>query len=228
MALHEQLYSSRDELNTQFAQQILADLQASIDAHGQASLLVSGGSTPVALFKTLANTTFAWDKVVISLVDDRWVAEDHADSNAKLVREHLLQGEAQAAKFVSLKHPGQATDATTMCEASMADVAYPFDVLILGMGTDGHTASLFPCSAELDAGLALDNPAKYIATQPTTAPHARMSLTLAAIIASKHIYLHLVGDEKKQVLQAALNDDPLRKPIKAVIDHADVTLQWAP
>jgi 6-phosphogluconolactonase len=107
-------------------------------------------------------------------------------------------------------------------------VKMPFDVLILGMGEDGHTASLFPCSKELQAGLDLNSGKKYIAVQPTTAPHQRMSLTLPALLASSHIFLHLTGSAKQAVVAQALASTETQMPIKAVLDRANVQLMWAP
>ena len=97
------------------------------------------------------------------------------------------------------------------------------------MGEDGHTASLFPCSEQIQAGLDRSSNARYIAVQPTTAPHQRMSLTLDAILTSQNIFLHLTGVGKQAVLDQALaGDDPLEMPIRAVLQNADVELMWAP
>ena len=105
----------------------------------------------------------------------------------------------------------------------------PFDVLILGMGEDGHTASIFPCSEQVQQGLDLESGNTYIAVQPTTAPNQRMSLTLPALIDSKNIFLHLTGESKKEVLQQVLSgDDEAAMPIRAVLNNAPVELMWAP
>ena len=107
-------------------------------------------------------------------------------------------------------------------------MARPFDVLILGMGEDGHTASLFPCSEQIKAGLDMHSGQTLIAVQPTTAPHQRISLTLPALLNSRNIFLHLTGDKKKAVLDQALSaDDSLEMPIRAVLQNADVELIWA-
>lgn len=229
MSLQTHEFASTEALNEEFATKIIAILQNAITEKGQASLIVSGGNTPKPLFAALSQADLDWSKVVISLADDRWVDTNDAASNDKLVREHLLVGNAAAATFISLKHNfADANDAVSACEAALSNVTMPFDVLILGMGEDGHTASLFPCSKELQAGLDLNSGKKYIAVQPTTAPHQRMSLTLPALLASSHIFLHLTGAAKQAVVAQALASTETQMPIKAVLDRADVQLMWAP
>ncbi|MBT4882767.1 MAG: 6-phosphogluconolactonase [Glaciecola sp.] len=229
MSLQTHEFASTEALNEEFATKIIAILQNAITEKGQASLIVSGGNTPKPLFAALSQADLDWSKVVISLADDRWVDTNDAASNDKLVREHLLVGNASAATFISLKHNfADANDAVSACEAALSNVTMPFDVLILGMGEDGHTASLFPCSKELQAGLDLNSGKKYIAVQPTTAPHQRMSLTLPALLASSHIFLHLTGAAKQAVVAQALASTETQMPIKAVLDRADVQLMWAP
>lgn len=229
MSLQTHEFASTEALNEEFATKIIAILQIAIAEKGQASLIVSGGNTPKPLFAALSQADLDWSKVVISLADDRWVDTNDAASNDKLVREYLLVGNAAAATFISLKHDfADANDAVSACEAALSNVKMPFDVLILGMGEDGHTASLFPCSKELQAGLDLNSGKKYIAVQPTTAPHQRMSLTLPALLASSHIFLHLTGAAKQAVVAQALASNETQMPIKAVLDRANVQLMWAP
>lgn len=147
MSLQTHEFASTEALNEEFATKIIAILQIAIAEKGQASLIVSGGNTPKPLFAALSQADLDWSKVVISLADDRWVDTNDAASNDKLVREYLLVGNAAAATFISLKHDfADANDAVSACEAALSNVKMPFDVLILGMGEDGHTASLFPLS----------------------------------------------------------------------------------
>lgn len=228
MQKHE--FASTAELNTAFAQRIITLLQKGIEDTGRASLLVSGGRTPAALFQLLSEQELDWSKVDVSLVDERWVSESDDASNTKMVKANLLQNHAAAANFVGLVTAAEnAADAVSECTANLANIKQPFDVTILGMGEDGHTASLFPCSEQIHAGLDRSLAARYIAVQPTTAPHQRMSLTLDAILTSQNIFLHLTGASKKDVLaQALAGDDPLQMPIRAVLQNADVELMWAP
>ncbi len=222
-------YTDATALTTDFAKKIITILDTAIAEKGQASLIVSGGNTPKPLFAELAQADIDWSKVIISLADDRWVEVTDDASNDKLVREHLLVKHAAAATFISLKQDmADANDAVVICEQALAAVTLPFDVLILGMGEDGHTASLFPCSAQLQAGLDMHSGHTYIAVSPTTAPHQRMSLTLPALLNANNIFLHLTGASKKAVIAQALLTSPVQMPIKAIIDHADVNLMWAP
>ena len=230
MPLHTQIFNDQAELNTQFATQIGDLLTASIQQHGRASLVVSGGRTPIALFNQLSQMDLAWDAVDITLADERWVNAEHEASNTALVKAQLLQNRAAVANFIVLKTAHEdAADGITEAENNLRQMHQPFTVLILGMGEDGHTASLFPCSAQLAEGLDMQSGRICVAVQPTTAPHQRISMTLPTLINSENIFLHLTGQRKKDVLDDVLaNHTEIEKPIKAVIDRAPVTLMWAP
>lgn len=230
MSLKITTFSSASELVTVFSQRIADILKQAISEKGKASLVVSGGSTPLPLFKALSIRAIDWSKVTITLADERWVDSNDAASNEKLVRQNLLQDKAAAANFVPLKTAhANAEDAVEQLTATFNKVGLPFDVVILGMGEDGHTASLFPCSPQIEAGIDVNLPAMLIATQPTTAPHQRMSFTLRALVSSAHVFLHLTGQKKRDVLNHALeHSTDLEKPIKAVCDKAAVELMWAP
>lgn len=230
MALTQSLFETTDALNEQFCQRISAILKKGIEETGRASLIVSGGRTPAALFLALSEVPLAWEKVDISLVDERWVAPYDDASNEKMVRAKLLINHAAKANFIGLKTShNDAVDAVATCTENVSHIQQPFDVVILGMGEDGHTASLFPCSEQVEAGLDLDTTAMFIAVQPTTAPNQRMSLTLRALMNTKHVFLHLTGSSKKDVLAKALaGDDELDMPIRAVLNNINVELMWAP
>lgn len=226
--MKESIFTSAEELNSAFSARIAGLLQEALEDKGSASLLVSGGRTPLPLFKSLSETDLDWANVTISLADERWVANDDAASNEKLVRENLLQGKAASANFIPLKTAHvDAADAVSALTDAFSAVAQPFDVVILGMGEDGHTASLFPCSEQIEEGLETD--ATFLAVQPTTAPHQRMSFSFNALKTSKALFLHLTGDKKKAVLDDALaGDDLLAMPIRAFLQQTDIELFWAP
>lgn len=224
-----QQFSSSDDLNQDFAQRLVGILQRAISERGAAYLVVSGGRTPQALFKALSHVELAWDKVTVLLADDRWLDDEQSDSNERLVKATLLQNKAAAAKFISLySNTASAFDgAATVLERITA--LPTFDAVILGMGEDGHTASLFPCSAQITAGLAPDAPA-VLAVEPQTAPYQRMSLSLPRLLDSRNIFLHLVGSNKLPVLNKAMAEqDALAMPIRAFLHHpqALVTVMYS-
>lgn len=230
MALTQSLFETTDALNHAFCERISSLLAQGIEENGRASLIVSGGRTPAALFHALSEVPLAWDKIDLSLADERWVAPSDDASNEKMVRAKLLINHAAKANFIGLKTAhADAIDAVQTCTDNFAQVIRPFDIVILGMGEDGHTASLFPCSEQVKEGLDLDSKQMFIAVQPTTAPNQRMSLTLAALLNSKHVFLHLTGASKKDVLAKALaGDDEFAMPIRAVLNNTNVELMWAP
>lgn len=219
-----QQFDDTHALNEAFAKQLVAIINNAIQHRGMAYLVVSGGRTPQALFQTLAQTDLPWQHVTILLADDRYVAPDDARSNEKLVRETLLQHHAAVANFMSLY--AEATDAFAAIPAIAPRLAAlpTFDAVILGMGEDGHTASLFPCCAQLAAGLA-DDAADVLATVPTTAPLQRISLSKARLLKSRQLFLHLVGSNKLHVLQQAqAGSDAHAMPIRAFLQQTAVPL----
>jgi 6-phosphogluconolactonase len=224
-------FDSREQLDIALADKVFEILQKAIYLHGKASIAVSGGSTPKGFFKALSNKSLDWEKVTITLADERWVDINSDDSNTRLVHEHLLQNKATIAKFFNLKQ------SEILCEKTLADLnvavnntLLPLDVLILGMGEDGHTASLFPCSEQIKSGLDINNKNALIIVEPTTAPHQRITFSFAALSQSKNIFLHLCGHNKKQVLDKALSgDDELEMPIRKFLqtDGIDTQVYWS-
>lgn len=224
-------YADRASLDRDLAGEIAGVLARAITEKGSASLAVSGGSTPRGLLTCLGAMPIAWDRVTVTLVDERWVCSNHADSNERMVRETLMAGAASVARFVPLytgtDHPSQAVSEV---EAALAGLG-TIDVLMLGMGGDGHFASLFPDSAALLPGLDLAGRAACIAVDPPAAPHARMSMTLTRIVDTGKLILHIAGEDKLAVLrQAAVDGNAERLPIAAVLELAEPGLEiyWAP
>lgn len=223
-------FASEQVLNQQFAETIATTLGQGIQAHGNASLVVSGGRTPLGLFSALTQQDIPWDKVMITLADERWVNADDDASNEKLVREHLLQGNASSAQFIGLKNAHHSPfDGALDTEQALTEIARPFDVVVLGMGDDGHTASLFPGAENLLPALAMDSGRVCMGMVPLTAPRDRITLTLPALLNSRHIYLHLVGENKRHVYQRALQGNDVNEmPVRAVLQQTQtpVDVYW--
>ncbi|MCH9740635.1 MAG: 6-phosphogluconolactonase [Epsilonproteobacteria bacterium] len=221
MSRIEHKFDKQEDLLEALTQRIVNNIEEAIEHKGHASLLVSGGSTPKPLFQKLRTRVLAWEKVSIGLCDERWIKPAHQDSNERFVKNELLQEEASRANFIGMYNEETDTQvAEELCSTMLKSKLYPFDVLILGMGGDAHTASLFPYNKRLAEAYDLEYNALCIAIEPTTAPHKRMSLTLGAILSAKHLYLHFEGAEKVGVYQEALTgDDQEAMPIRAVLNQ---------
>ena len=232
MTVPFEAFPDQESAAAELADQIGQRLTAGIAANGRASLAVSGGTTPVALFECLSAMDLNWQDVVITLVDERWVAPTDDDSNERLVRSHLLKAKAAAATFVGLKNEAATASAGEHeCEQALKKVPRPFDVLILGMGADGHTASLFPGAAKLARATDRRATQTCIGIAPLDAPHERMTLTLPAILDAGQIFLHITGPTKKDVLaQAQTDGSPEKMPIRYILHQqtTPVAIYWAP
>jgi len=217
----EHAVANSDALADQLARRIGELLQAAIQARGQASLAVSGGQSPIPVFERLSRLPLPWQHVTITLVDERCVPEAHPDSNARLVRAHLLQQAAAQARWVpwigtsTHNAPLDDTAALARCAAQLQTVPMPLDVVVLGMGADGHTASLFPCSADLQHALHTRQPCAVV--HPTTARHTRLTLSLNTILAARQVLLQLSGTEKFAVYQQACQGVDDRWPVSHVL-----------
>ena len=212
------------------AESIANELRAAIAERSQASLAVSGGKSPIVLFEQLRTAALDWSKVIVTLVDERCVAHDHADSNTALVRKHLLQDAAAAATFVPLFDavPANLDDAALLNMVASANqrlsaLQFPLDVLVLGMGEDGHTASLFPAAPGLEEALASPGPTAWV--RPATAPHARLTLTLPVLLMARHVHLPLSGDNKLKVYQAATKGANPALPISLLLNSPACNVQ---
>ena len=206
------------------AERVSEVIRYAVHARHRASLLVPGGRTPVAVFERLRRLELAWEQVYISLTDERRVAEDDPQSNARLVREHLLRDAAARAHFHPLHREGVGERADeAACSAALGLLPRPFDAVILGMGSDGHTASLFAHDPALARGLDADTDTRCVATQAPDAPRARLSLTLNTLLQSRWIALHVTGAAKWATLQAAVaSADAHAYPVQALLDQRQV------
>lgn len=199
-------YDNNSILIEELAQRIIASLEAGIKNRGSASLVVSGGSTPKTLFALLSKQDIDWGKVSITLADERCVPQEDEASNARLIRENLLQNNARNANFITLFENHQsANEAALSASNKLADIK-TYDAMILGMGQDGHTASLFPEATNLAEALA-ENANNCMAIEPLTNPITRITQTKQKILKSKFIAFHLVGKDKNDILNLVLKDE---------------------
>ncbi len=225
-----QEFKSRDNASGAAAQALAALLNRRLEAQYKASIVVSGGTTPGVTFRMLSGIDLEWSDVSVVLSDDRWVPPDNDDSNEKLVRETLLTGHAAAASLL----PVYAADSTPADRAFELDQAvrqlpFPFACALLGMGEDGHFASLFPDAENLEAGLDADNPVLWLPVETAASPYTRLSLTLSALSRSDEIVLLVFGDEKRRVLESAARPDS-DLPVSRLLmqKRAPVNIYWAP
>ena len=226
MSKHHRYYS-RYEIDSALTKTIATQLRQGIASRGSASLVVSGGRTPKGLFQTLSSAELDWEKVTVLLADERWVPETHADSNSAMVKSLLLQDEAASANWIDFGAGQEDADAEVARITEILSAMDSFDVVILGMGVDSHTASLFPCSIELPEGLSTTAP--VLMTQPTTAPHRRISLSKDRLLKTELGIIHLLGDSKLEVYEkATAHADDDMHPISHFAHHDQFSLWFAP
>ena len=219
------IFAGSEELDRALAEHLGKRLQTDIQRHGHASLAVSGGSTPTGMFRKLSSCELDWSRVWLTLVDERRVATDSPASNERMLRENLLQNRAAAARFISLADNG--ADGVAALGRALNAIPRPFSAVVLGMGGDGHTASWFPGAANLRALLDPANPADVAETMPVTAPHERLTLTLAAVLKSREILIHITGEAKKTLLENARAE---QHPVAAILQQTvtPASIWWAP
>ena len=218
-------------LAAMLARAVAADLHEAIRLRGSALLAVSGGSTPKAFMRALSQERLEWGKVSVTLVDERWVKPDDPRSNAALVAANLLQHHAAAARFVPLYADAPDPESgLAEVEARIAALALPFDALVLGMGLDGHCASLFPGGDNLRRALRYDAPEHVLPMRAPAAPEPRITLILPVLVNTRRLYLHIEGLAKREVLQLALEPGGESLPVGAVLRRAPEAahLYWCP
>jgi len=221
-------FETRDAASTAVAARIAGLVNAQLLRNGRADIVVSGGSTPAECFKILSDYELGWDRVQVALSDERWVPENHSDSNERLVRETLLVNKAAAGSLLPIYQEDMSVD--ERCDSLQDDFpANGFACSLVGMGADGHFASLFPDADCIDAGLRLDNHRFYMPVRTASSPHPRISMTLHALLQSDELLLLFFGDEKLAVYEQAVSGD-LQFPIATLLQQTapEITLFWAP
>ena len=231
MTIERRSFADKPTLARELAEAVADRIRAAISTHGVAAIAVSGGSTPGRFFQALGKTKdIDWSKVLVTLVDERWVDETSDRSNAQLVNERMLQGPAAIARFFPLYSGGSEPDAAQVAKtnALLAELPERFAAVILGMGNDGHTASFFPGGDTLAEALSAEGPT--LAIRAPGAGEPRITFTLPRLLRTDGLYLHIEGKEKATVLDTALGEGPIEDmPIRAVLrsGHA-VNVYWCP
>jgi len=218
-----QEYSDREMLIIEVAQKIVGDLKTALLTQENVSFVVPGGTTPGPIFDILCAADIEWNRVHVMLSDERWVPDDNDRSNAKLLRDRLLVNRAAAAKFTPFYVPDVNVADACKDVSEKLKSEWPISVLVLGMGADMHTASLFPQANGLDAALSADADALL----PIQAEGQEQRVTLSAPVLNSAISKHIVifGDDKRAALDVAKGSLPEVAPVAAVLDGA--TIHWA-
>lgn len=231
----EKFFNSKAELTAALAQDIEVRLVEGIKNDDRAVICVSGGSSPKPAYQHLSKLPLAWDKIDVVMVDERWVDPSHDKSNETFINQTLLQNKAIEANFLHMKNKSAtALEGQIECEKAFKTLKQPFDITILGMGPDGHTASLFPHAEGLENALSTNDlvcAIEAIKSDVTGDITQRLSLSLHGIKQSKVVKLLISGEEKLEVYkQAKLGGKVEDMPLRAILNQTDVEVQvyWAP
>ncbi|PKP74243.1 MAG: 6-phosphogluconolactonase [Alphaproteobacteria bacterium HGW-Alphaproteobacteria-6] len=218
-------YPDREMMMFALADRLAGDLGQALRQNDRASLCLPGGTTPGPVFDVLSGVSLDWDRVTVFLNDERWVPETSERSNGRLVRQRLLVGRAATAQFVPLYRDTPEPEAALA--AITADLAphLPISVLLLGMGADMHTASLFPGADRLAEALAPDAPV-LLAMRAPGAAEPRVTLSAPVLVDAMCCHILITGADKRAALERAQGLDPAEAPVRAVLNNA--TVHWAP
>lgn len=226
----ETTFDHPGQLAEALAESVAEDLRAAIRERNQASLVLSGGSTPVLFLEALSRQLVPWHKVAITLTDERWVSPDDEASNERLIRRKLLQGDAADARFVPLKTAAASPEeGAAEVESRLATLTRPFDVVVLGMGEDGHIASLFPHHPALLPAAAKERNLCQPVTLASGPP--RLTLSLRTLLDSRRIILLFTGEKKWQTYRLAIGRGPIAElPVRAILGRGrePIDIYWSP
>ena len=217
-------YPDRELMMFTLADQLASDLGTQLRTHDRASLSVPGGTTPGPVFDVLSGVGLDWDRVTVFPNDERWVPETSERSNGRLLKQRLLTGKAAAATFLPLYAEAERPEDAIDELAEAIEPHLPISVLLLGMGADMHTASLFPGADRLAEALAPDAPV-LLPMRAAGAGEPRVTLSARVLRAAMAIHVMITGAEKRAALERAMDLTPQEAPIRAVLD--DATVHWA-
>ena len=218
-------YESKTDLMAVLAKRVASELQIATSVLGRAVLSVPGGSTPAPMFDQLCQADLAWDQVKVMLGDERWVPLESDRSNTAMIKKHLLVRKAESAHYVPLYNGAETAQEGAIGVAATIEDTLPLTVAVLGMGTDMHTASIFPGAPERAAAQADDAPAVVTMT-PGDGLEDRITLSARALLSAARIHVLIVGDDKKVAYEQALNTPIAQAPIAQFLPRA--TVHWAP
>jgi 6-phosphogluconolactonase len=217
-------YPDREMMMMDLANRIAGELNTCLFRHDWASLAVPGGTTPGPIFDDLSSADLDWSRVHVMLTDERWVPEDHARSNTRLLRERLFVGRAAAATYVPLYASAETPEEVIDDLSAAIMPELPISILLLGMGTDMHTASLFPGADRLAEALDRKAP-PLMAMRAPGASEPRITLTAPVLQGAMTTHIVITGSEKRDALEKARRLKPIEAPIAAVLGRAVV--HWA-
>lgn len=228
-------FSSPAAMAARLADLMQAVIDRAVAAQGLATIALSGGATPSLLYRALASRKVDWPNVTATLVDERFVPPSATGSNEAFLRATFLQDAAARARFVGLWNDASSLEAATEeANARVRNLVRPFDVVVLGMGLDGHTASWFPQADGLDKALAADAPLVVpvrARRSDVTGEHTeRLTLSLRAIVDARLVILLLTGAEKRAAFEKFAGAGPIdAAPVRAVVAaRPDIWACWAP
>ena len=218
------LFQSSEELVAALSDTIVHALKSAIKQRGHATMALSGGSTPKKLFEKLSRADLEWSKVIVTLVDERWVDPSSLQSNENLIVDTLLQNNASFAKFIPLKNIAVEVEDGLLITRNRLKEIDKLDVVVLGMGGDAHTASFFPHAKGLEN--ALNTKELCCATEATVAPYSRITLSRNFLLSARNLILHIEGEQKKKVFDLACGSEDVEEmPIISMMQQTQPKLE---
>lgn len=216
-------YPDSEMMMIDLANELAGDLENALLTHDRVSFAVPGGTTPGPVFDTLSGVDLHWDRIDVMLTDERWVPEISDRSNTRLLRNRLLVDKAASANLIPLYADAPTPEDKLPDLAAALDPIMPISVMLLGMGADMHTASIFPEADQLDH--ALNGSDNLVAMRAPGAPEPRITLSAKVLKGAMARHIVIIGDEKRDALEKARHLTPIEAPVAAVL--AGATVHWA-